>query len=180
MSVLVGCQQNKEDVDVNNEGEEVVNEVKDEERILRLDGDNLGYPSVYTVSPKGGRGYLLTSFIFDTLTWKDENGIVPMLAKEWKVSEDNKVWTFTLVENAKFTDGEPVTAEDVKFSFDYIQAHPYQWVSLNMVDKVEAIDDYTVEITLKDVYAPFYNRCGRKCTYYAKTYMGRCGGAREV
>lgn len=154
MSVLVGCQQNKEDVDVNNEGEEVVNEVKDEERILRLDGDNLGYPSVYTVSPKG-RGYLLTSFIFDTLTWKDENGIVPMLAKEWKVSEDNKVWTFTLVENAKFTDGEPVTAEDVKFSFDYIQDHPYQWVSLNMVDKVEVIDDYTVEITLKDVYAPF-------------------------
>lgn len=154
ITMLAGCRKNKTDVDTDDEGEKVVSKVKDEERILRLDGDNLGYPSVYTVSPKG-RGYLLTSFIFDTLTWKDENGIVPMLAKEWRVSEDNKVWTFTLAQNAKFTDGEPVTAEDVKFSFEYIQGHPYQWVSLNMVEKVEAVDAHTVKVTLKDVHAPF-------------------------
>jgi len=152
MSILVGCQNNQEEALDDNT--EVASETEREERVLRMDGDNLGYPSVYTVSPKG-RGYLLTSFIFDTLTWKDENGIVPMLAKEWKVSEDNKVWTFSLVEDAKFNDGEPLTAEDVKFSFDYIQSHPYQWVSLNMVENVEAIDEHTVEITLKDVYAPF-------------------------
>ena len=91
MSILVGCQNNQEEALDDNT--EVASETEREERVLRMDGDNLGYPSVYTVSPKG-RGYLLTSFIFDTLTWKDENGIVPMLAKEWKVSEDNKVWTF--------------------------------------------------------------------------------------
>ena len=124
------------------------------ERVLRINEDNLGYPSVYTVSSKG-RGYLLTSFIFDTLTWKDEKGVVPLLAKKWSSSSDNKVWTFNLDKKAKFTDGKPVTAEDVKFSFDYIKAHKYQWVSLNMVKEVKAVDQYTVEITLNDVFAPF-------------------------
>lgn len=125
-----------------------------EERILKIDGDNLGYPSVYTVSSKG-RGYLLTSYIFDTLTWKDEKGIVPLLAKEWKVSDDNKTWTFYLNENAKFTDGKELTSEDVKFSFEYIKEHPYQWVSVSPVKEVRVIDKHTVEIELKDVYAPF-------------------------
>lgn len=119
-----------------------------------MDGDNLGYPSVYTVSSRG-RGYLLMSFIFDTLTWKDDKGVVPLLAKEWKVSDDNKVWTFYLHENAEFTDGKSVTAEDVKFSYEYLIDHPHQWVYLNMIDKVDAVDEHTVKIYLKDVYAPF-------------------------
>lgn len=125
-----------------------------DEKVLRINEENLGYPSVYTVSSRG-RGYLLTSFIFDTLTWKDEKGVVPLLAEKWTNSSDNKVWTFNLVKNAKFTDGKPVTAEDVKFSFDYIKAHAYQWVSLNMVKEVKVLDQNTVEIALNNVYAPF-------------------------
>jgi len=125
-----------------------------EERVLRMDGDNLGYPSVYTSSPKG-RGYLLVSFTFDTLVWKDETGTIPLLAKEWKVSEDNKTYTFYLNDNVKFTDGQPLTAEDVKFSFDYLKEHPYQWVSVDPVETVTVIDETTVEIALKDIFVPF-------------------------
>lgn len=128
--------------------------VESKEKVLRINEDNLGYPSVYTVSTRG-RGYLLTSFMFDTLTWKDEKGVVPLLAEKWSVSSDKKVWTFNLVKNAKFTDGKPLTAEDVKFSFDYIKSHPYHWVSLSMVNEVKALDQYTVEVSLKEVYAPF-------------------------
>lgn len=130
------------------------NNTSNEEKVLRMDGDNLGYPSVYTVSSKG-RGYLLVSYIFDTLTWKDENGIVPLLAKEWSVSDDKKTWTFELNDKAKFTDGQEVTAEDVKFSFDYISKHPYQWVSIDPIKEVRVIDKRKVEIELKEVYAPF-------------------------
>jgi peptide/nickel transport system substrate-binding protein len=125
-----------------------------EERILRMDGDNLGYPSVYTSSPKG-RGYLLVSFTFDTLVWKDETGTIPLLAKEWKVSEDNKKYTFKLNDNVKFTDGQLLTAEDVKFSFDYLKEHPYQWVSVEPVETVTVIDETTVEIVLKNIFVPF-------------------------
>lgn len=125
-----------------------------EERVLRMDGDNLGYPSIYTSSPKG-RGYLLVSFTFDTLVWKDDSGTVPLLANEWKVSDDNKTYTFYLNKDARFTDGQPVTAEDVKFSFEYIKEHPYQWVSVAPVEKISALDEYTVEIVLKDIFVPF-------------------------
>lgn len=44
--------------------------------------------------------------------------IVPKLAKSWDVSPDGTVYTFHLNENAKFNDGSPVTAEDVKYSID--------------------------------------------------------------
>lgn len=125
-----------------------------QERVLRIDEENLGYPSVYTVSPRG-RGYLMMSFIFDTLTWKDENGIVPLLAEKWDVSEDQKTWTFHLAPSAKFTDGQPVTADDVVFSFNYLIEHPHPWVFLNMIEKVKAVDQHTVEIALSQVYAPF-------------------------
>lgn len=125
-----------------------------EERVLRMDGDNLGFPSVYTSSPKG-RGYMLVSYIFDTLVWKDENGIIPLLAKEWNVSDDNTKYIFKLNEGVKFTDGTELTAEDVKFSFDYLKEHPYQWVTVSPVKEVIVIDKYTVEIVLNDIYVPF-------------------------
>jgi len=126
----------------------------EEERVLTLDEENLGYPSVYTVSSRG-RGYLMMSFIFDTLTWKDDKGVVPMVAKSWEVSEDKKVWTFELVDNAKFTDGKALTAEDVKFSYEYMMQHPHQWVSLNMIKEVRVLDTYKLQIELNDAYAPF-------------------------
>lgn len=44
--------------------------------------------------------------------------IVPRLAKSWEVSADGTVYTFHLDERAKFNDGTPVTAEDVKYSID--------------------------------------------------------------
>ncbi len=125
-----------------------------EERILRMDGDNLGFPSVYTSSPKG-RGYMLVSYTFDTLVWKDENGIIPLLAKEWSISDDNVKYTFKLNEGVKFTDGTDLTAEDVKFSFDYLKEHPYQWISVSPVKEVNVVDNYTVEIVLNDVFVPF-------------------------
>lgn len=40
------------------------------------------------------------------------------LASGWKASDDQKEWTFTLKDNAKFADGTPVTAEAVKLSFE--------------------------------------------------------------
>ncbi|MGF7056404.1 ABC transporter substrate-binding protein [Brassicibacter mesophilus] len=152
---IVGCTSTSKDVKKDSSQSSVETQQNEiQEKIIRMDGDNLGYPSVYTVSSRG-RGYLLMSFIFDTLTWKDDKGVVPLLAKEWKVSDDNKVWTFYLHENAEFTDGKSVTAEDVKFSYEYLIDHPHQWVYLNMIDKVDAVDEHTVKIYLKDVYAPF-------------------------
>jgi peptide/nickel transport system substrate-binding protein len=122
-------------------------------RTLRIDGDNMGFPQPYTGSTQG-RAYLYMSMIFDTLTWKDQTGVVPLLAKSWTTSTDNKIWTFTLASNVKFSDGSALTADDVKFSFDYIKAHPNQWVQLGMVQSVAVVNPTTVQITLNAPYAP--------------------------
>jgi peptide/nickel transport system substrate-binding protein len=86
---------------------------------LRLSGGDYGYPSPFGYLR--GAGLILASYIFDTLLWEDSTGNpIPWLAKEWSHSPDGLEWRFTLRDNAKWQDGQPVTAEDVKFSFDYV------------------------------------------------------------
>ena len=53
---------------------------------------------------------------FATLTPKDVNGPVPFLAESWKLV-DPMTWEFKLRDNANWSDGQPVTAEDIKFSY---------------------------------------------------------------
>ena len=86
---------------------------------LRLSGGDYGYPSPFGYLR--GAGLILSSYIFDTLLWEDSTGDpIPWLAKEWSHSPDGLEWRFTLRDNAKWQDGRPVTADDVKFSFDYV------------------------------------------------------------
>lgn len=128
---------------------------KRKERILTVSGNgDFGFPSVYTISPKG-QGYMTLSYIFDTLMWKDESGLVPYLAEDYSVSEDGLTYTFQLRKGVSFTDGTPFTAEDVKFTFDYMKEHPYKWVSVSMVEEASVVDEHTVEIKLNKTYNPF-------------------------
>lgn len=128
---------------------------KRKERILTVSGNgDFGFPSVYTISPKG-QGYMTLSYIFDTLMWKDESGLIPYLAEDYSVSEDGLTYTFQLRKDVSFTDGTPFTAEDVKFTFDYMKEHPYKWVSVSMVEEASVVDEHTVEIKLNKTYNPF-------------------------
>lgn len=75
--------------------------------------------------------------------------VVPGLAKEWTISDDGLVYTFTLDENATFANGDPVTAEDVVFSFNRmknITGNPSFLAS--GIASVEAPDPATVVLTL--------------------------------
>lgn len=59
--------------------------------------------------------------IFDGLTAHDgENQVVPALAKSWDYDADTYTYTFHLEEDVKWQDGEPFTAEDVKFTIEAI------------------------------------------------------------
>lgn len=85
--------------------------------------------------------------------------IVPWLAESWEGSPDAKVFTYHLVKNAKFHNGDPVTAEAVKFSFVRtlkLKKGP-AWMLLDFLDEdgIEVIDDYTIKFTLKAPYAAF-------------------------
>jgi peptide/nickel transport system substrate-binding protein len=116
-----------------------------------------GFPSPYGHYSRGP-GYVRMSLIFDTLIWKDQNGFVPALAEKWEYLPDEKAYVFHLRKGVTWNDGEPFSAKDVAFTYQYIKAHPYNWVDSSIVENAEAPDDVTVKITLTKDYAPFLDQ----------------------
>jgi peptide/nickel transport system substrate-binding protein len=105
-----------------------------------------------------GPGILQMSYLFDTLTWRDSTeDPIPWLAEKWTSSPEGTEWTFNLRSGVKFHDGQPLTVEDVVFSYKYVTALPSTYIgSLTVpVKDVQAMDDRTVRIILKEPYAPF-------------------------
>jgi peptide/nickel transport system substrate-binding protein len=127
-------------------------------RIADSKGD-WGYPTPFRHYPRGP-GYVRMSWVFDTLVWKDQAGFVPALARTWSYDPENRTFTFHLDPSARWHDGAPVTAHDVAFTIAYFQQHPYQWISIDSLDRAEAVDDHTVIIYLSKPYAPFLSDIG--------------------
>ncbi len=80
------------------------------------------------------------------------------LAKSYDVSSDGKTWTFKLREGVKFHSGNPLTAEDVVYSFQRVVVLKDQpsfiLTQFGITpDSVKAIDRYTFQVTLDDKYA---------------------------
>ena len=126
------------------------------EEVFKIAGEDYGYPSPYTFYPRGP-GYCRMMLVFDTLVWKDKTGVVPWLGQNYKVSKDGKQWSFQLNPKAKWHDGKPVTAADVKFTFEYISKHPHAWFNreTGVIQKIETKGNNQVIFYLKKPYAPF-------------------------
>ncbi|HEV3349545.1 MAG TPA: ABC transporter substrate-binding protein, partial [Methylomirabilota bacterium] len=63
--------------------------------------------------------FMVLYAVHDALVKPMPGGLnTPSLAESWQESKDHLTYTFTLRKNARFHNGEPVTAEDVKFSFE--------------------------------------------------------------
>ncbi len=93
-------------------------------------------------------------FVFDSLMTRAEDepdAVYGLVAKSAQVADDKMSVTFHLRPEAKFSDGTPVTAEDVVFSFKALkeQGHPQFRISMQDVEKAEALDDRTVKYTFK-------------------------------
>ncbi|WP_052344324.1 ABC transporter substrate-binding protein [Bacillus ndiopicus] len=81
---------------------------------------------------------------------------MPDLAESWE-NPDELTWIFNLRKDVKFHDGEELTAEDVKYTFDTILDPAFQSNSLALfspITSVEVIDDYKVQFNLSQPYAP--------------------------
>lgn len=98
--------------------------------------------------------------IYDKLVYLKQDGTYePRLADKWSMSDDNKVLTVHLNENAKWQDGEPVTADDVVFTMQVYNSPSAAVVRQNNVSpfagfkegddslQVKAVDEHTVEMT---------------------------------
>jgi len=101
-------------------------------------------------------GANIMNHMFDRLTTQTIEGeLAPMLATEWSMREDDpKVWEFKLNPDAKFSDGEPVTADDVIFTWkrstdpaNEIVGNTQYLLNNMKIANIEAPDPQTVVIT---------------------------------
>lgn len=114
----------------------------------------------------------VSDLVFEGLMSNDAQGNpIGLVAKKWKISEDNKTYTFTLNKGVKFTNGDELTAKDVEFTYTAICDPKYDGSRADAVDKllgyteynkgdaktvagIKVIDDYTISFTLTEVKAP--------------------------
>lgn len=97
--------------------------------------------------------YLHDSLCNNSLeTWEFQ----PRLAEKWEISKDGLTFTFHLRKDAYFHNGDPVTADDVKFSLDAIREPKHQALNqlpyFEKITKVEVIDKYTIKFTASEKY----------------------------
>src|SRR5215813_4494607 len=102
----------------------------------------------------------------------------PSLAESWTVSKDGLSYEFLLRKNAKFHNGEPVTAEDVKFSFDRYKGAAATLLKEKVKD-VQVLAPNRVRFTLKEPWPDFMTFYGTSATGAAwivpKKYVEKVG-----
>lgn len=110
----------------------------------------------------GTPGFDVMRFTFDSLfTIDPDNNAVPwMVENEYEISEDYKIYKVTLKDGITWHDGEPLTAEDVKFTFEYVLTQSLgRWITI--ASEVESIDidgnDITFHLNTPD---PDFIRAG--------------------
>jgi peptide/nickel transport system substrate-binding protein len=102
--------------------------------------------------------YVLRCLYDNLLDYDSDMKMIPVLAESYSVSKDHLRITVRLRDNLRWHDGVPITAEDVKFTMDKIldpaipAVNKKSWFS--KLDKVEVIDDKTVDFVWKEPYAP--------------------------
>jgi len=104
--------------------------------------------------------------IYETLLTRDNKSLelVPLLAESWTISEDKLTFTFKLRNNVNWHDGKPFTSEDVVYSYNSIMNPKVDSAQLKgyyqEIQKVEALDDYTVKFTYARPYFLALEFCG--------------------
>lgn len=125
------------------------------ERILRINDAPIG-----ELDPAKGKDVadtILAINIYDTLVYPKQagSGVQPLLASDWTI--DDTIYTFSLRKDVNFESGNPLTADDVVFSYERMMAIDSGHSSLfdGRVDSVYSVDNHTVAFALTEAYAPF-------------------------
>ncbi|MBF0564972.1 MAG: ABC transporter substrate-binding protein [Nitrospirae bacterium] len=158
---------------------------------FRLNSNPTTLDPAYIVDVTGGT---LGAKIFNGLVRLDPSmKVVPDIAKSWQVSEDGLRYRFYLRDDVYFHSGGKLTAYDVEYSFKRVLSpqtlSPSTWVLKKIygagefLDKktvslrgIRVIDDYTVEITLKEPFSPFLKLLAMPTAYIVSSKdVGRLG-----
>ncbi|MED1382702.1 ABC transporter substrate-binding protein [Bacillus mycoides] len=133
----------------------------------------------------------ITQAIFAPLVGLDKEGKpIPILAKKWDISEDQLTYTFHLKDDLKFSDGSPLTADDVAFTLTLLHDPTYSGATdisqtaikggqaykegkATSIEGIQVIDPKTIKITTEKVNAQTLSLIGGEViskAYYGKEY----------
>jgi len=109
--------------------------------------------------------FMVLYAVHDALVKPMPGGLnTPSLAESWQESKDHLTFTFTIRKNARFHNGEPVTAEDVKFSFERYKGASNALLKEKVKD-VQVLAPNQVRFVLKEPWGDFM-------TFYGTTASG--------
>jgi peptide/nickel transport system substrate-binding protein len=129
-----------------------------------------------------GSAVQISNLIYDGLVKKNPDGhIVPALAKSWKIAKDGLTIKFTINERAKFHNGEPVTAEDVKFSIERAMRPELKYRGrgelINKIDRIEVTDKHNLTVYFKAPCPAFMELSYQHLGIVPKAYVEKVGDA---
>lgn len=179
LTVLTGCGGSKEPANTEPANTEAAKTPQAQKKIVNL----VMYSAPDTFNPyfsKGNYGkYAGGELVMSTLLkYNDKWELLPSLAKDYKITDDGKEYTFILDEKAKWHDGKPFTAKDVAFTIQsimdpawtgtgYVNVEPiigakeYKAGEATSVPGIEIVNDYTIKFKLERPYAPFLEAVGK-------------------
>lgn len=108
-----------------------------------------------------GASWFIMDKLAGPLVWEHpETGeYLPGVFESWSSSDGGRVWTLRIREGVKFHSGKPLTAADVKATWDRALNPETKTVLANSmlgpIEKVEVVDDRTVRVTHKTPFGPF-------------------------
>lgn len=124
--------------------------------IAAFSADPAGFDPVQGPS---GMSHVVIEQVYSTLMALDPDAQpYPELAESYELSPDGLIYTFKLRKGIKFHNGDPFTADDVKFTFDRLRAKDsgYSYTSqVETISSIEVIDPQTVQFKLKQTTGPF-------------------------
>jgi peptide/nickel transport system substrate-binding protein len=133
-------------------GAESASPVAEGELVYKL-GLTQGYDGFNPFAHWSGPTWDTFRLCYNFLTWYDTDyQPTPDLATEWSTSDDGKVWTFAIREGMTWSDGKPLTARDIAYTYNRILDTEH-WAYIQYlvgVEKVEAPDDATLVITCEE------------------------------
>ena len=92
------------------------------------------------------------------------------VATDYTVSDDGLVYTFTIRDDGFFHNGDPLTVDDVVFSYEKAMQSGVLAPYVNMIEKVEKVDENHMAFTLTQPYTPFINNTANVFIFSKRAY----------